>query len=491
MLRHKNKLIHIVAKNKIASVLFVAAAFLRLYRIGPFTTFLSDQGRDAIIVKRIVTFEHWPAIGAPTSLGHIFLGPFYYYLIAPFLFLSRFDPVGMSVGMAVISIIGIFICYLITRKEFGSRTALFFLAFMTFSSILIEYSRFSWNPNPLPYFSFAAIYSWHRTLKFKKLTWAFISGSLLALCLQLHYLANLLVLPMFISLIYIVITDKNRKLLIKPLIAAAIGFVVFFSPLILFDLKHQFLNSKSFISLFSGKEVSSGGFSTSRILETTTAFFSPAFGLSLKDTFTLFIILSLIGLIIFTIKNSNNKIIAFHAGAVLLYCVGFSYITSFRHPHYYMTIYPSFYLIMSYILNRLADKKSYALIICFLFLVAFFWFNFQKYRFLSVEPNGQVAHAKRVAHSLGAQIGDKPFNIATWPIDFGEDPYLYFLELEGKVPANRELSQVTEQMYVLCNKKPCSIIDSPSWNINMFGSARVSYSWNIEGITIYKLVHER
>ena len=78
-------------KNKIYIVvlglIILAAAFLRLYRLDEFVTFLGDQGRDAIIIKRILTLEHFPAIGAPSSVGQVYLGPFYYYLMAPFLLL--------------------------------------------------------------------------------------------------------------------------------------------------------------------------------------------------------------------------------------------------------------------------------------------------------------------------------------------------------------------------------------------------------------------
>jgi len=75
-----------------ALVLFISGLFLRFYKLNGFVTFLGDQGRDAIIIKRIVSFEHFPAIGPPTSVGQVYLGPFYYYFIAPWLWLFNFEP---------------------------------------------------------------------------------------------------------------------------------------------------------------------------------------------------------------------------------------------------------------------------------------------------------------------------------------------------------------------------------------------------------------
>jgi len=120
--------------------------------------FLSDQGRDAIIIKRIVTLEHFPAIGAPTSIGQVFLGPFYYYLISPFLALFNFNPVGLAFGVAFLSIIGLIASYIAVKHELSKKTALLFLIFAGFSYIQIENSRFSWNPNLLPIFSFFTLY---------------------------------------------------------------------------------------------------------------------------------------------------------------------------------------------------------------------------------------------------------------------------------------------------------------------------------------------
>src|SRR3990167_6953623 len=114
------------------------AGFLRLYNFSGFVTFLGDQGRDAIVIKRIITFEHLPAIGPPSSLGQIYLGPFYYYLIAPFLLISRFNPVGPALGVALISIIGIIISYFVVKHETNFKTALVFFIFSAFSAVNIQ-----------------------------------------------------------------------------------------------------------------------------------------------------------------------------------------------------------------------------------------------------------------------------------------------------------------------------------------------------------------
>jgi 4-amino-4-deoxy-L-arabinose transferase-like glycosyltransferase len=110
-------------------VLVMGAAFLRFYRIPEFLTFLSDQGRDAIILKRIVMLEKWVFVGPTTSIGNVFTGPFFYYLVAPFMLLSGLDPAGPAYGIALINTVGLILCFVFVLKKFGKYTALFFLVF--------------------------------------------------------------------------------------------------------------------------------------------------------------------------------------------------------------------------------------------------------------------------------------------------------------------------------------------------------------------------
>src|SRR3990167_7615990 len=122
-------------------ILFVVGLFLRLYKINGFVTFLGDQGRDAIVIKRIITFEHFPANGPPTSIGQVYLGPFYYYFIAPWLWFSNFDPIGPAIGVAILSSIFIVLSYILIKDIFDKKVALFSSILITFSSVIVEFSR--------------------------------------------------------------------------------------------------------------------------------------------------------------------------------------------------------------------------------------------------------------------------------------------------------------------------------------------------------------
>ncbi len=471
--------------------IIAVATFLRLYRLEGFAMFLSDQGRDAIIVKRIVAFQHFPAIGASSSVGQVYLGPFYYYLIAPFLLLFRFNPVGLAFGVALFSIIGIIFSYYVVKKEFNPLIALFFLLLVAFSFVNIDASRFSWNPNLLPFFSFFTLYWFYKFIQTDRTLYAVLLGAFYSFSLQLHYLAALLVIPM---LLYYILSLRSTKNLIgyaiNTLVAVAV-FAVFTSPLIIFDLRHNFLNTKNLIKLFTVQGVVSNASLIQRISDTVQSFFAFTMMSQISILISFLILLAMVLILVTSFRAKNSALLHIHFINIFAYLFFFSLLNSARHAHYYHTIYLSFFLACAYIFAGLVRKRSLdiGVIACILFFIGYIFANGQHYAFLYQKPPNQILQAKKVADFLAQKIDHKPFNIATWPVEFFEDSYLYFLELKGIVPADRAKVQITNQMFVLCAQEPCKVLNSPSWNISMFGKAKIENIWTIEGLKIYKLVH--
>ena len=125
-----------------------------------------------------------------------------------------------------------------------------------------------------------------------------------------------------------------------------------------------------------------------------------------------------------------------------------------------------------------------------IFLFFFIFTNSKEYFFIHNNPGNQIQHSKKVAEFLAPKINNKPYNIGTWPVQFTEDPYVYFLEVKGLYPADRNKIEITDQMFVLCQEEPCLVLNSPSWNISMFGRPMIESQWEYEGLIIYKLIHE-
>src|SRR3989344_465494 len=152
-------------ENWLLVLILAVGAFLRLYRIGDYMTFLGDEGRDAIIVRRLLVNFDPILVGPGTSIGSMYLGPLYYYLIAPSLFLANFSPVGPSVFIVLVGVATIYFIYHVGREWFGLSAALIAAILYAVSPIVIIYSRSSWNPNIMPFFALLSVYSIWKVFK--------------------------------------------------------------------------------------------------------------------------------------------------------------------------------------------------------------------------------------------------------------------------------------------------------------------------------------
>ena len=167
------------------------AAFLRFYRIDAYMTFLGDEGRDALIMKRILAGD-FPLIGPPTSVGNIYLGPLYYYMMFVPMVLTGLNPVSAAAMNALIGLLTVGFIYYLGKIWFGRISGLIAAFLYAISPVTIIYSRSSWNPNPAPFFAMLGIFSLYKLNKGGNFRWLIATGASFAAALQMHYLAIIL-----------------------------------------------------------------------------------------------------------------------------------------------------------------------------------------------------------------------------------------------------------------------------------------------------------
>ncbi|MEK7096810.1 MAG: glycosyltransferase family 39 protein [Patescibacteria group bacterium] len=479
------RILNILTNNWILIAALLFGIFLRFYRLDGFLTFLGDQGRDAIIVKRIISLEHFPAIGAPTSIGQVYLGPFYYYFIAPWLLFFNYQPIGLAFGVALFSSLYLLINYFVVRELFDKRVALISTIFLSFSSVLIDFSRFSWNPNLLPLFTLLTVYFVIKSLKTNKWYYFALSGAFISFCIQLHYLSLFLLPP--IGIIYIIDLFKYRKHAIGKLVNWLIGlfsFIIFSSPLIIFDLRHDFLNSKLFLALFQ----SSGTSFLTKINSLFDSFYYLnlySFNINLNKFFV-YLLLFFLTIILFTLikKKSNLKTFIF---IFLLTILGMSLYSGPKHPHYFVILYPLYYIIISNFLvfSKEIGWEKYLTII---FVIGFIFLNFQKYPYFINPPNNQISFAKKIAQKISDNITKKKFTVTALPEKYSDSTYRYFLEVWGKRAIEKDSLNKADELFVVCEKKCDLIIGNPMWDIAYFAPNKIIGEWTVEGVKIYKLI---
>jgi glycosyltransferase involved in cell wall biosynthesis len=234
--------------------IIILASFLRLYKINDFMTFLGDEGRDMLVVKRMVVDKKLTLLGPVTSVGRMHLGPLYYYMMIIPLVMADFDPVGPAIMVALFGIITVYLVYKTGKTFFSPAVGLLASLLYAVSPVVVNFSRNSWNPNPVPFFSILALYCLLKAFKgdYKYLVYPIMSIFILS---QLHFMA--LAMSPFILFMLAVLAFKAKKanklkLFFKyNLISLILGLLIFF-PFILFNLRHDFINIKELFSFIGG-----------------------------------------------------------------------------------------------------------------------------------------------------------------------------------------------------------------------------------------------
>jgi 4-amino-4-deoxy-L-arabinose transferase-like glycosyltransferase len=216
--------------------IILVGAYLRFYRLSEYMTFLGDEGRDALTVKRMIVDGKWTLLGPTASVGGFFMGPVYYYFMAPFLWLWKLDPVGPAVMVALVGTATIGLVYLVGRTLFGTTVGLVSSSLYAISPFIIAYSRSSWNPNIVPFFTLLAFFILWVTAETKKWGYLFFLGFILGIDLQLHYT----VLFAIAAATVFIFLYRARGLKPANILMGLFGFIIGFSPFLAFELRHGF-----------------------------------------------------------------------------------------------------------------------------------------------------------------------------------------------------------------------------------------------------------
>jgi 4-amino-4-deoxy-L-arabinose transferase-like glycosyltransferase len=461
-----------------------AGAFLRLWNFPNTLQFLGDQGRDASIARHIFQDKKPVLIGPVTSTGNMYLGPLYYYMMVPFLMLTYPSPIGPAYAIAFLSIATIFLIYYLGRELVGEKAAAIAAVFFAFSSAAITFARFSWNPNPAPFFSLVLIWAVHRALT--KNPWYFVVVSTCAAVLmQLHYV-SVLCIPLagifWLVALREVCKQKSQKKLLPFVLAtltAIVVFIAFATPLILFDLRHDFLNLRSLQAFVTGD---SGGFNHGGSLFRMYRVIKETHGRSLQILFEVFI-----GkfrqlntfLVLFTIgffgwmyrqkKQPHQLGITILLALVIISVIGLSFYQSSVFDHYIAFLYPVTFLLYGVILDALSRDKR-GIFVGGVFFIGFLAWNTQH---LPLKPlSWKLEDIHRSALDIASKVkpGEK-YNIVllTGTGDIEGLNYRYFLETTDKPPLPKERWGETETLFIINeDKKLKRVVDSPIYEIVVF-----------------------
>ncbi len=495
--------------------ILLISAFIRLYNIPGNVQFLGDQGRDALVVSKIFT-EYDPVfIGPVMSVGNIYLGPFYYYFMLPFLWFSYPSPLGPVYAVAILGIITVGLMYYLGKDLIGEKAALIASGFYGLSYITAEHVRFSWNPNIIPFFSLVMIWATYNAYKKSPYYWMLVT-TCFSILIQLHYMTLLSVGGAGLVLLYQIYTiykgyrEKHKKSLqlIKPLVLAALGsiliFMVFNTPIMLFDYKHDWLNSRAFVSMFvddkafaSAEEVSLPRKLWLVARETHGRSMHILFEYTLgqhRKTNT-YLVYFVVASFVYILAKSHKGFLHFGRNdnskqpigilIILVYLlvgiIGTSVYQNTIFDHHISFLFPITFLVYGIILQMLwKNKLGKVLVIAF--TIYFLSYNIPRW---PLQDRGwKVSDVQRTSQTIADKVesGEK-YNIVLLSEtgDIDGQSYRYFLSTTDNPPLPIERRGETETLFIINeDHKLDKVTDSPIYEIVVFPNHEVSETFNIE-----------
>ena len=493
-------------KLEFTAIILIAilTLFLRFYKLDEYMTFLGDEGRDALVIKDILVNFDIPLLGPSTSVGNMYLGPLYYYMMAVPMAIFWLDPVAAAGMVALIGTLTVGLIYYLSREWFGKKAAVIAAVLYSVSPVTIIYSKSSWNPNPAPFFallSFLGLYKAHKTGDF---AWFVLTGVSLAFAIQMHYLA-LILIPIFgllwLNELRIYLKKKgSRQFFVGGTVGAICFFLILMSPLVLFDLRHNLMNYRAITTFFASPD-KTVGFSLLNNLQSTIEIYQlKLIGRYMAGeiqilAFALAIIILLpLGWVLYSgVKLKHNikwQYLALYSW-ILIGCFGLSFYHHEIYDHYLGFINPAPFLLLgaSFFVLELNKNKTVRNLLQGLFLlmvVGLILVNLSNSPLLK-SPNKQLKRTQEVAKFIIQESQNKPFNFALIAGHNYDAAYQFYLGEYGHKPGQLPFDQ-TEQLFVVCEDSECKPVGHAKYEIAAFGWTTSEWEKDVQGVKIYKLI---
>ena len=443
--------------------LLLSAVLLRVWRLPELFHFTYDEEIIAFVGKRIFVNHHVPLIGGVTPM-HVHLAPYFYWFSALFLGLSNLQPIGWGVvaaGIAACTLIALFIT---GEKLFNRRVGMIAAVVYTFSFSQIVFDRHYWGLSLNGLFGLLTILSLHGLLQGK---WKFGIPLALVFFTAFHSDPSTLILYLLVLVIVGIahfrpqafsLTEEHKKLMVKTGLVMSGVFLVSLLPLVLFDLRHNFSNSRGILLYL--EEVRSGKQGNLPVRPLATLFFLPRIlsqalvPSSSADLATLysycpqyvqgklnavpppvlFTVLMLFGFAFYqglkSKTNHNSFLILLLLFGISLFGI-FTYGIVFRgdlFDHYLVTLLPPFYLLMATLFDRYWRRRL------LLFGLLLFFISSNLLQLSSVQHRFGYRDKSQAVQWIVNESGETDFSLDVIGDCFRYNGYRYLFYLAGKEP---------------------------------------------------------
>lgn len=371
--------------------ILVLAAFFRLYKIEAIHGFAIDADLYSWIVKDIVYGKHFRLVGQLTSTEGIYIGPLFYYLLSPFFLLTGMNPIAAVIFAAVLGVITVFSFYFVFKKLIGDWAGLIAALLQAILPLRVGFDRWVVPTMTSNLWCIWFFYSLVKILKGDRkylILGLFLSGLIWHVHLALAPLIILLPLSVILSKKY-----PGEKILLLGVSA----FILPMLPFILFEIRHNFLQTTGLLAALSGSVSISLSEKIAKILNQ-----------SLGNNFYLKIFLLLLPFIIYRTRTISLNLLIIIYGWIFS-VIGFFILSSKESSEYYFTSTQTIFLIaFVYLISFIKGFKNAGKFITLLIIIFVFVYSVNDLLNQKVNDKGYL-QKKSVAQFIKKDSSDKNF----------------------------------------------------------------------------------
>ena len=225
---------------------------LRIYHFSDWMHYQLDQSRDFRVIHAALEYGpgELPLQGPRAGGSFLRLGPLLYYLEYGSAIVFGDTPAGSVMIILLLNVLAIPLFYLFVRRFFDQWMSVGLACIFSVSIFLITYSRFGWNPNLILPFTLLFVYALLRLHTYGEKKdhagwWLVIASVALAFITNMHFVA-FVTMPL-IAIIYLV---WSRPWIGLRYWVVAIGVFLFLNtPLIINDVKTGGENFVAFVDV--------------------------------------------------------------------------------------------------------------------------------------------------------------------------------------------------------------------------------------------------
>lgn len=397
-------------------LIFFVFVFFRTYNLRDRIGFGWDQERDARAAVNILSGNFTligPRVQGPSGF---FLPPYFFYLLAPFYALGHLSAYSVAGFIVFWSVLSFGVGYWAISRIFGQKTAVYFLALWGVSNLAISIDTIAWNPVVIPLLMLLLIYLYYIYLTKKKQLYIFLMGLTFGLGISFH-LQFLFVFPFLVPLLIDIFKSKKFSGFVRLVIGVAIPFL----PILIFDLRHNFLNFRLALQFSS-----TNGFTGNRVFYVWSRVASFMTGINTTNLlgYAVYILVSL-GLIVLAIKLKNviQKKMFFGLGLTWILSLPLFYFLIKNPSEYYFNyLLVIFLLLIASVLNLMKRVGFVIGVILAVYLALGSITLLKSYNYYLTEKVNAVLFLKKVTQNSA------PFNVS-FDVPFNEDTgYKYLLD---------------------------------------------------------------